>query len=663
MLTMQTRFRTVFVALGSLLVASSAWGQAAPVPAAAEPPAEPEAEPAPADAAPPADAEPAQPAPSELPPAPPTGAATAAPNLGGLPAWPEPNADAAALQNMNRERTAPARPGEETSVFADDWWSHARPVLELHGALRVRWEMLYRFSLGRTDIPAESLWPRPPDAPYNHGENPVYESKFCTADEAGRGSSTDTSNLVGCRNNTQSGANLRFRLNPEIHISDNLRIVSQVDLLDNVVFGSTGGYDTASSSPELYRPFGVAPQSTVYSGANSIADAIRVKRAWGEYATPVGELRFGRMPNHWGLGIVNNAGDGYDDDSQSTIDRIQFVAGIKPLDLYLSGAWDFPNEGASANSQSQAFDAAQLDDVTQYVVSVARRKSPELVKLALTRGNVVVNGGLQLTYRQQLLEQSPGNGTTVGGIAFTRRDAWYWLPDLWTQVLYKQFRFELEAATVQGRIGNVNADAANLRSFRISQWGLAAELELKLVENRLGLGLGFGWASGDGDSTSLVPQAPAASGELPTGQLGGDRTISEFRFNPAYRVDLILNRNILSRVQGTYYFRPSLSYDFVHDSGGQRMGGAFAGVWTRASQFIQAPGHERDLGIELNASVYFQSKDGALNDDPNRMGGFLARIDYGVLFPMAGMGSGATDPVQVDLSHAMILRAHLGVQF
>ena len=28
----------------------------------------------------------------------------------------------------------------------------------------------------------------------------------------------------------------------------------------------------------------------------------------GEYVTPVGQLRFGRMPNHWGMGMVHNAG-------------------------------------------------------------------------------------------------------------------------------------------------------------------------------------------------------------------------------------------------------------------------------------------------------------------------------------------------------------------
>ena len=86
------------------------------------------------------------------------------------------------------------------------------------------------------------------------------------------------------------------------------------------------------------------------AGLNSYKDSIRVKRVWAEYMTPVGQLRFGRMPSHWGLGILANSGDGQDDDYQSTVDRIMFVTGIKSLDLYFAGAWDFPNEGPTSES-------------------------------------------------------------------------------------------------------------------------------------------------------------------------------------------------------------------------------------------------------------------------------------------------------------------------
>ena len=144
------------------------------------------------------------------------------------------------------------------------------------------------------------------------------------------------------------------------------------------------------------------------------------------------------------------------------------------------------------------------------------------------------------------------------------------------------------------------------------------------------------------------------------------KTISTFRFNPAYRVDLILNRNLLQRIQGTYYFKPSVEYDFMRKPSGQRLGGGAGVIWTRASDYVQTPGHARDLGIELDGRLYFQSKDGGLNDKPGRMGGFYAMLEYGVLFPLAGLGYQEAEKANLggaDISAAQILRLYLGVLF
>jgi uncharacterized protein (TIGR04551 family) len=186
--------------------------------------------------------------------------------------------------------------------------------------------------------------------------------------------------LRACKNKTQAGANLRFRLNPELHISDNLRIKTQIDILDNVVFGSTpegyefnpasdGGYQVLPRSGYLPNGYLDGTQSPPRSGVNSLQDSVSVKRAWAEFTTPLGEARFGRMPNHWGLGMVFNGGDGYDDDAQSTVDRIMFASGIKLIDLVIAGMWDFPHEGPTTGvpiAGSEQYDRAELDDVSQY---------------------------------------------------------------------------------------------------------------------------------------------------------------------------------------------------------------------------------------------------------------------------------------------------------
>jgi len=612
-----------------------------------------------------------------------------------LPTWPEPGNDAGDLKRQGAERPrTEAKPGEH-EIFAEDWWTHARPILELHGNFRVRAELFYQFALGRGD--QNPLWPQPADNTYR-SSNGLVSSALCTADETNNGSdTTPTKANFGCKSGTQAGANMRFRLDPELHVSDNLRVISQIDLLDNVVLGSTpggyvntptpnGGYAVGARSG--YTPIGFYTNTTSppTSGVNSLRDSIAVKRVWAEFATPVGELRFGRMPNQWGLGMVYNAGDGYDDNYQSTIDRIQFTTGIKPLDLYVTGAWDFVNEGATSDSlgiptAGQPYDVAQGDDVTEYMLSVARKKSRELTRLSLAKGEVVVNGGIQVTYRKQLLADdltdNCANGAAAlqcpvspaGTLKFARRGASAWTPDLWLQVLYKKFRFEAEGVTVQGNLDN-NTDSAAATAnigYKIRQYGLATELEQRLAEDKLHLGFNFGWASGDSDVDGLAPPLNGLQDQH------GNRTDSTFRFNPAYKVDLILYRNILSRVEGTYYFRPSVGYDFLRDASGQKLGGSIAAIWSRATQFMQAPGHSRDLGVELNAQVYFQSKDGALNDDPNKIGGFFTKLEYGVLFPMAGLGYTAAETTTYNQNNsgtnaagtnaAQTVRWYMGVFF
>jgi uncharacterized protein (TIGR04551 family) len=682
----------------------NAWAQAPAAdgkkPAAEPKPAEqkPAPQPGAAQPAPPAAAPPAPPAPA--PPAPVTPTAPdplpaveateepsvgqepadampqAQPGLTPLPIWPEPSEDAAALKRQGTERPK-SKPAAGDAVFAEDWWTHTRPVLEWHGSLRARGELFYKFHLGRRDPLGSELFPRPADHYYTPQSN--------GQDRTAVGAQLCGSGTSNCDDNTNAGANMRFRLDPEFHISDNLRVISQIDLLDNLVLGSTpGGYEVNDGSVTErsgYAPLGIFDDTTAApsAGRNGLRDSIMVKRVWAEWVTPVGQLRFGRMPNHWGLGMVHNSGDGHDDNYQSTVDRAQITSGIKSLDLYASVAMDFVNEGATTDNfgtrLGQPYDVAQLDDVNQYTFTLVRKKSPDLVAAALNRGDVVINGGLQVQYKHQLLAADaagpcaagavPQRGAALGcqpgtdTLPFVRRDAHMWMPDLWVQLRYRGFRFETEIATIQGKIQNVSTDSTANTGYKTRSWGFTTELEQLLAENKLRLGFKAGWASGDSDVESLTPGTGFQDQY-------GDRTISTFRFNPSYSLDLILYRNILTRVQGTYYFRPSVKYDFLRDPNGQKIGGGIAAIWSRASEFMQTPGHARDLGIELNGQLYFQSKDGSLNDDPNRMGGFFAKLEYAVLFPMSGLGYASVEASRLsnaDTNLAQALRLFLGVSF
>ena len=580
----------------------------------------------------------------------------------------------------------PASPNE---VFSEDWWGRTRPVLEIHGYFRTRAELLHNFTLGRHENSngAGALFPQPIDNSYmDSGLNP-HNLNLCDATNQVSGSQP-------CHDQTQSGANMRFRINPELHISDNLRIMAQIDAFDNMVLGSTpDSYALApvgvGSNPLGYRsagyntfaPVGIftTTEGPPTSGINSLSNSVNFKRAWGEYMTPLGQLRFGRMPSQWGLGILSNAGDNIDADYQTNVDRIMFVTGIKSLDLYFAGMWDFVNSGPTNASPydvygGQPVNTCNLCNVNEWGLVVAHRTNPELQKLKLARGDLVVNGGLFTILRSQYLDvkdpqtpltinQDPTNGDLGQTQNLVRRNAWAIIPDLWLQILYKKFRLEAEGVAILGEIGAIPGGSYSAaRQTDVRMWGMAAQTEFRALEDKLHLQFDFGYASGDQWASNPIG-SPGLNAEL------NGQPISTFSFHPAYTIDLIFFRKILTRIEGAYYFRPEVDYDFIRNQNGQRFGGGAALIWSRASEFYQTPGHQPDLGVELDLQLYYQAKDGSLNDDPAKIGGFFTMLQYGVFFPLGGLGylpsqTMGTAPVGGwDLSAAQTVRWFVGVVY
>jgi uncharacterized protein (TIGR04551 family) len=688
--------RRSFIALSPTLLAL---GLASPVALAQEAP------PASSSSAAP---EPAPARPPLISPAPAT-SATATPET---PAPPSPVVSpplapqAPAAQGTPRSESGELASGS-AEVFSEDWWGRARPIIELHGFFRTRAELFQNFSLGRRNSSFQSndpqfLWPIPLDQSYTPLNTSAGGATVSLC-----GPATPLPNQP-CSDKTESGANVRFRLDPEIHVSDNLRILSEVDLLDNVVLGSTpNSYATQPVTPStstgtLKFPTGYASagynayaslgffsttQGPPTAGVNSNTNSIEVKRVWGEYVTPVGQLRFGRMPSQWGLGMVDNAGDGIDSDYQTTTDRIMFITGLKSMDLYFGGAWDFISTGPTATPGSnssnaysvyggQPYNTCNLCNVNEWAAFAAHKTNPDMQRLSLARGDVVVNGGVYAKFRSQDLDVAAG--TTPQTIDYSSsalanglevRRAWAVTPDLWVQILWDKLRIEAEAAMIWGEIGNVpglNADVGNPVDIR--QFGVATQTQYLAIDDKLNLQFGFGLASGDpaaiNTAGSTSQMALNHQPGLPMREPDTNGPLSTFAFHPDYRVDLIFFRNIMTQVQGAYYFRPSVDYDFIRHADGEKLGGGAAVIWSRATDFVQTSGHESDLGVELDGQIYYQSKDGSLNDDPSKIGGFYSMLQYGVFFPLAGLNyltvpSGQT----AGLSAAQIVRLFLGVAF
>lgn len=685
-----------------LLLAPAVRAQAAPTPpssASAAPPAPPPA------------AEPRAPLVTPAPPAP----APAPTQAAATPPPPPPPVSPVGTISPSRDQQQLAAQGTQPvsgvgepvgsprEVFAEDWWKNTRPVIEIHGYFRTRAELFQNFSLGRHNssvVPGgdnQYLFPIPLDQGYTG----VAGSTGQTVNVCGSNAKPNSQ----CNDKTESGANMRFRLDPEIHISDNLRIMSQIDLLDNVVLGSTpNSYATSpgnsTNSTTGYQPVayngGYAPpnyapisflsttQGPPTAGVNGFTNSVAVQRVWGEYMTPVGQIRFGRMPDQWGLGIVANAGNGIDSDYQSNVDRIMFVTGVKSMDLYFGGAWDFPSTGpTNANPfdvyGGQPYNTCNLCNVNEWVAFLVHKTNPEIQRLKLSRGDFVLNGGVYTVYRSQYIDlgtnetpwSTPYGTSNANNNGFEPRQAWAVIPDAWVQAMWRKLRFEAEFVTIQGQIGYLTGLNQNVNNpATIQQYGLATQTEFRAIDDKLDLQFGFGWASGDAYANNagvnaLQPPPTGFQGEYTTG--GQVAPISTFRFHPDYRIDLIFWRNIMSRVEGAYYFRPSVDYDFLRHPDGEKFGGGAAVIWSRASEFIQTPGHKSDLGVELDLQLYYQSKDGSLNDDPTKIGGFYTMLQYGVFFPLGGLDylSGQVSNAGFDtgLSAAQIVRLFLGIAF
>lgn len=673
----------LLVLLGSV---DSAFAQAAPEnPQTAQPaptaPAEPApaAPPAPAPAAPPAPA-PGEPA-AEPAPAPAPGGLTppelapielpAAPALEPAPLLPDPTEAAAKLQAAE-----PPAPEQKKG------WTAPESVFQLHGYMRMRGTLLRRGYLshgtgndryalpGRTNYdPFAAYLPTDRVNVRDEDGKPIDTSGGAVAGQPVQNGCGDSAGGNGrCSSKNQVSGDLRLRLKPEIHLSDDVRVKAWIDLLDNVGAGTMG-----------YGP-----------NAPNTANAIRVRRAWAEARNrDLGELRFGRMGADWGLGILDNGGDRYgiDSDFSSDVDRIMGITNL--AGFYLMAAYDWASEGdvrpGVGTPSGVAVDSAQNDDLDVYTFAAAHRMDEAAQQSALLRGEAVFNYGVYFVYRDQLLQAydaaaDKSDNQATNDFTFTRLNQTQYVPDIWAQLRWQGLRVEFEGTYTAGSldggcpkldlkgttgktaIANAEevtaaspADAGSRASngtCKFRQLGAALETEYRLFDERLGLYLYSGFASGDSNAYGLAATNNPALQRVANGEVG-NRTISTYQFHPDYRVDLILWRTLMQRVAGGYYFKPGVSYDFIRDPYGQLAGGRLDLVYSRASVADQTWGGSGNLGLEMDLSVYYRSEDG-----PDPMDGFYALAQWGVLFPFKGLNLPGD-----DATTAMVLRAVAGVAY
>lgn len=500
----------------------------------------------------------------------------------------------------------------ETAIETERMWKQeAKPQLnffELDGYLRTRVDVFNRCDLG-TDVPGTG------------------GTSSCLPPLQYFGANPDVSGTA--RPGWLLSSNMRLRLDPTLNVSEDIRVRTTLDLMDNLVLGSTPNYMTGLGFPNPSYPYAFLSmtQNAPIIGINNAWGPINLKRVWGEVTTPVGELRFGRMPMHFGLGLLYNAGNLETNDYGDNIDGVMFATRV--LGHYFIPGFSISYTGATGRSggytgQPYRFVGAELgqrhdldpsDNVYSFFLTFAKKDKDIDAKILLSEGKTIVNYGALATYRFQIndsmyTQQAADNATPeVLQKQLLLRNAQAGFLSLWGDIRWDRLRVEAEAVGILGHIGSSEglwSDALTKKDpLWVLQGGAAIKSRYGFLNDRLVAGLDAGWASGD--------QSPVF-GARP-GSKDPSAGLSSFRFSPDYRVDMLLFRQIAGTVNSAFYLRPHIGYNFT-DSFGLR------------ADVISSATPSSWLGLEIDASLFYRSDDG-----------FHVSLQYGFLVPFSGLNN------------------------
>ncbi len=540
---------------------------------------------------------------------------------------------------------------EPLPQWPDEKKEKSLQFLQLHGYLRGRGFFWSNFNLGSYNNPANAA--NPFTVPYSElpDQNGVRPATGCGA----RNGNT-------CISKDIRTADMRFRLEPTMNLSEHIRIKAQIDILDNLVLGSTpegyylnGRGGTSDGYPTIFSRGQVTPQNLV----NTLGSSISAKRAWGEVRIPLLEINFGRMPLMWGTGMLFHDGNCNDCDFGTTVDRIMLT--VRMWNHFASISWDWAASGptsAIVNNQMLTgwnYNVDNVAEVMQWTLAVGRRDPDEFIADAMRHNKPVINYGLfsmvrlqdwDLTYNPRV-QTPPIGGRDVSSLymaselqkSLERRAAWTVTIDLWSKLQYKKLYLEAEGATIFGNIGNIGvySDAtttvATKATMQVMQFGGVIRGNYKLLRDSLIIGLEVGSASGpqNGDPRGELnwrraQEKPGITTSTTDGLI--HMNASRFTFDPDYHVDLILFRRILGTVYNATYLKPSVTYWLIDSFGGQA-----EFIYSAANRPATFPGHSINMGAEINARLMYQ----------NRQEGFNVVVEYGVLFDLGALSQNAFD--------------------
>lgn len=554
-----------------------------------------------------------------------------------------------------------AKAGDEISL--DEWdradWQLVQPktsLLELGGYFRVRSDILRRINFGNGTV-----------------------TEYAGLQPAGR-------YIVDGSNADFTTTNMRLRVEPTINVSENIHLVTTLDFLDNVQLGgqAKNPFTTEQSKAQGAQVSILSNgQNTTRSGINSVTDALVVKRVYARMTALNDqlELRIGRMPSEWGLGMFSNAGNCLDCDFGDVVDRAQ--VSFKLADLIFTPMYDWVSSGPVTNpwgrSGGQPLDAVNWDDVEQYSVRMMKLDSPATIREKVAAGQTVLNFGVWGIWRRQFRDLSntflKASNTTTGGTATTitgtsspssdptavaeiepsgstpaapesdRRDSNIFTVDGYLKLWSGTLEIGVELAGIYGTFQyNDPTDTTNktIRNVTLAQLGGALEATLHFKGEYEGLTLSLKTGAASGDTAKGFGALDYTTSQFGNNRISRtspfDSKMTNFQFSPDYHLDLLLFRQLIGTVTDAWYVKPEVSYLFANNIGG-KLGVLYAQAIYGESTFSGitsgSGGGSRPLGIEVDGELSY-----GLLGKAAETGALKASFAGGILFPLAGFKRG-----------------------
>jgi hypothetical protein len=425
----------------------------------------------------------------------------------------------------------------------------------------------------------------------------------------------------------------RLRLEPRLSLEKIATFRIQADVFDDVVWGDNE-----------QQTFGVplfAEQPSNMNFLGQSVPSIQVKRAWLELNLPIGVLRAGRQPSNWGLGILSNAGDGFDDDLGenhfgSTFDRIAFAT--KPLTIYrtlthatdtessliVAYAYDKLSEEPCLTDRppwsSRGFDCTVLNPVDRFTKFFDERPYGSTGWLE-HGGNDVQEHIIVVYYNNEKWHPwRPTDQLKVGTyIVFRTQDQSYTLPrpagvpdhgafagiyDGYYKLRLGPWYSEAEAYVILGHASGV---------LPLGCPGAACDKDAQII----GLAWRAGWLT---EKLDLVFEFGYASGDDSL----GDATFKQRPLHPDYNVGLLMYEEVMRQrsfavyspfagnalqslggVIDSFYLYPRLRYRPARLPGLEGVFALVAAWRDQADELLFSAARSRFMGLELDGALKY----------------------------------------------------------